>query len=65
LKNVKTFNYFAGLGVEGSSYTINVTRYDAVGGLIEGSFQGTFKTDSNGTVTISNGHFSMIRQVDF
>jgi hypothetical protein len=57
-------NYFAGLGVTGSDVQVNITRYDAAGGLIEGTFQGTFMKDDASTVTISNGKFSMLRQGD-
>lgn len=42
------------------SGTVTVTRYDEVGGLIEGTFTGTFDDGSQ----ITNAEFSVIRQND-
>ncbi|OFX18362.1 MAG: hypothetical protein A2033_14020 [Bacteroidetes bacterium GWA2_31_9] len=45
------------------SGTIIITRYDSVGGLIEGTFSGTC-IDGTYTYTVSNGSFSMIRSAN-
>ena len=45
------------------SGTVNITRYDAVGGLIEGTFNGSV-SDTSGTYNVSNGAFSVIRASD-
>ena len=60
----KTINYMAGFELEGTSLEINVTRYDAVGGLVEGTFKGTLIGDNGNKITISNGKFSVIRYPD-
>jgi hypothetical protein len=60
----KTVTYTAGIGFQGTSAEINITRYDAVGGLVEGTFQGTFMSDTQKPVTITNGKFSVIRYSD-
>lgn len=43
--------------------SITVTRFDSVGGFIEGTFYGT-ASDTSGTYNISNGSFSVIRSAD-
>jgi hypothetical protein len=58
-------NYIAGQDLKESSAQINVARYDAVGGLVEGTFSGTFvKDDGTAKVTVTNGKFSVIRYSD-
>jgi hypothetical protein len=42
---------------------INVTKYEAVNGIIKGTFIGYFDSP-NGTATITNGKFFVIRQPD-
>ncbi|WP_225000305.1 carboxypeptidase-like regulatory domain-containing protein [Cesiribacter sp. SM1] len=54
-------HYFAGLSMEGTDLDVRVTRYDAVGGLVEGTFSGTFMSQSGNPVTIKEGKFSVIR----
>ena len=55
----------------GSAYTTNldveITKYDDVGGAVEGTFSGTFRIDhvtSTETVTITDGKFSALRYED-
>lgn len=43
------------------SFTINVTTYGPVGGRIEGTFSGTLKNDSDDTIVVTNGQFSVTR----
>ncbi|MBF9219824.1 carboxypeptidase-like regulatory domain-containing protein [Hymenobacter ruricola] len=44
--------------------TVTITRYDAVGGRIQGTFAGTLMALSGDVVTISNGSFDLRRGVD-
>ena len=55
----------------GPAYTTNldveITKYDAVGGAVEGTFSGTFRIDhvtNTETVTITDGKFSALRYED-
>ena len=53
----------------GSSLAVNVTKYDEVGGVIEGTFSGTFFGYRNSvpigeTVSITEGKFSVLRYKD-
>ncbi len=57
-------NYMSGFGIEGTAPQITITRYDAVGGLVEGTFQGSFVRDNGAKVTVSSGKFSVIRHTD-
>ncbi len=57
-------NYMSGFDIEGTTPQITVTRYDAIGGLVEGTFQGSFVRDNGTKVTITNGKFSVIRYTD-
>jgi hypothetical protein len=43
--------------------TITVIRFDNVYGLVEGTFTAS-KTETSGVINITNGHFSVNRQVD-
>ncbi len=61
----KTINYWAGYGMSDTNVDITITRYDTVGGLIEGTFTGTFVGDNGSTVTITDGKFSGVRYFDF
>ena len=57
--------YRADDSTAGTSYTITVTAYGAVGGLIEGTFSGTVKDLFGSTTkTITNGIFTVIRWSD-
>jgi hypothetical protein len=52
-----------------TSLKLNVTKYDEVGGVIEGTFSGTFigyrnSTPIGETVTITEGQFSVLRYRD-
>jgi hypothetical protein len=57
--------YRAGKGRTGSELNVQINRYEAVGGVVEGTFSGTFLVYRNsvqvGTITISNGKFSALR----
>jgi hypothetical protein len=53
------------LSIDGTSLEVNVTRYDEVGGLVEGTFSGTFIGQNGDLVTITEGKFSVIRFNDF
>ncbi|HEX8531663.1 MAG TPA: hypothetical protein VF646_16640, partial [Cytophagales bacterium] len=61
-------SYLAGNEVDESTLSVKVTRYDAVGGLVEGTYSGTFvgvsPTGKKIQVTISEGKFSAIRLPD-
>ncbi|MBD0258674.1 MAG: hypothetical protein ICV83_23405, partial [Cytophagales bacterium] len=61
-------SYLAGNEVDETTLSIKVTRYDAVGGLVEGTYSGTFVGVSAAGkkiwVTISEGKFSAIRLPD-
>jgi len=75
-KNVKTglsiqrkiggqvFSYIGGFDVDGTEVEVTVTRYDPVGGLVEGTFKGTCIGYNGNKVTISNGKFSVTRWQD-
>ncbi len=68
LSNGKTITYFANDVYEGTQVNITVTRYDAVGGLIEGTYSGTFKGEGQSgqsvTITVTDGKFSAVRGAD-
>jgi hypothetical protein len=68
LSNGKTITYFANEVYEGTQLNITVTRYDAVGGLIEGTYSGTFKGEGQSgqsvTITVTDGKFSAVRGSD-
>lgn len=61
-------NYFVSKDYPGSQINITVTRYDLVGGLVEGTYSGTFKGDGQAgkdlTITVTNGKFSAVRGPD-
>jgi hypothetical protein len=65
-----TVYYWGNLGEENESINFNVTRYDDVGGVIEGTFSGTFliqdvnKEFTGETVEITEGKFSVVRYPD-
>ena len=55
--------------IPGTSLELTVTKYDEVGGVIEGTFSGTFYGYRNSvpieeTVTITDGRFSVLRYKD-
>jgi hypothetical protein len=55
--------------MENSTLNLKITKYEAVGGAIEGTFSGTFLVqDDDGftgeTVTVSDGKFSLLRYPD-
>jgi hypothetical protein len=61
--------YWVHPDLPGTSLQLSVTKYDDVGGVIEGTFSGTFLVYKNnlpeaGTVTITNGTFSVLRYDD-
>ncbi|GAC1484027.1 MAG: hypothetical protein NVS1B13_09000 [Flavisolibacter sp.] len=61
----KIINYWAGYGIyTNSKIEIIVTKYDSVGGLVEGTFSGTFISDKGVIVTVTKGKFSVIRSPD-
>jgi hypothetical protein len=68
LSSGKTITYFANEVYEGTQLNITVTRYDAVGGLIEGTYSGTFKGEGESgnsvTITVTDGKFSAVRGSD-
>lgn len=55
--------------ISGTTFNLNVTRYDAVGGRIQGSYTGTLREASvkgglgNATITIT-GNFNVVRLTD-
>ncbi len=65
-----TIYYWGGLSDENSTITLEVTKYDEVGGVIEGTFSGTFlvqdinKEFTGETVKITEGKFSVLRYPD-
>ena len=69
-QTVKNEYYEAGLGFPNTTLLMEVTAYDEVGGVVEGTFSGTFQEKaSNGTptgtsVTITEGKFSALRYPD-
>jgi hypothetical protein len=55
--------------IPGTSLQLTITKYDEVGGVIEGTFSGTFYGYRNSvqieeTVTIKDGKFSVLRYAD-
>jgi hypothetical protein len=68
LSSGKTVTYYANEVYEGTQVNITVTRYDAVGGLIEGTYSGTFKGEGQSgksvTITVTDGKFSAVRGAD-
>lgn len=61
--------YSAHPDFEGSEVSVSVTKYEPVGGAVEGNFSGTFLVTRKGsmtgeTVTITNGKFSALRYDD-
>lgn len=61
---VHNSNYYYALDqLPGTSAMVNITKYDGIGGLIEGTFSGTLTQMFGGpeTVTITGGNFSVIR----
>jgi hypothetical protein len=61
-------SYLAGNEVDESTFSLKIIRYDAVGGLVEGTYSGTFvgvsATGEEIRVTITEGKFSAIRLPD-
>lgn len=63
-------SYWSGYDMEKSTLDMNITKYEDVGGVIEGTFSGTFLVLKEGeaftgeTVTISDGKFSVLRYPD-
>jgi hypothetical protein len=61
-------SYLAGNEVDETTFSLKITRYDAVGGLVEGTYSGTFvgvsATGKRIRVTITEGKFSAIRLPD-
>ncbi len=61
-------SYLAGSDVDESTLSLKVTRYDAVGGLVEGTYSGNFMgispTGKKIWVTITEGKFSAVRLPD-
>lgn len=57
--------YLSSQGLPNTTATANVTNYSGIGGLIEGTFSGTLVQFFGGTgsVTVSNGQFSVIRRI--
>lgn len=46
-----------------NTITVNVTKYDAPGGKIQGTFEGNF-INTGGSISITNGKFCSTRQPD-
>jgi hypothetical protein len=60
-----TYGDSAGFGGQTGSVKVTITRYDSVGGLIEGNFTGTLSTDWKDKNELSiSGNFSFIRGKD-
>jgi hypothetical protein len=65
-----TVYYWGGYDEANSDINLNITRYDDVGGVIEGTFSGNFlvqdinKQFTGAQVTITDGKFSVIRYPD-
>lgn len=64
-----TVEYISGYVFGGSTLNLNITKYNAVGGAVEGTFSGTFLIRRNNVlttekVTITNGKFSALRYKD-
>ena len=65
-----TIYYWGGLTDENTSITLNVTKYENLGGVIEGTFSGNFfvqdvnKEFTGATVKITEGKFSVLRYPD-
>jgi hypothetical protein len=65
-----TVYYWGGYAEIDSEVDLNITRYDDVGGVIEGTFSGNFlvqdinKQFTGAQVTISDGKFSVVRYPD-
>ena len=59
--------YWSGYNIENSTLEMTITKYDDVGGVIEGTFSGKFlmleegKAFAGETVTITDGKFSVLR----
>lgn len=51
-------------GTGAETITVNITEYGAVGDLIKGTFEGTYLSNTNEPVIITNGKFCSIRQPD-
>ncbi len=72
-QNTTDNNLGLGIGINGESYAadedlvMNITQYGGVGGLITGTFSGTFLRFDGAnliSVTVTNGHFELIRNPD-
>ena len=63
-------SYWSGYDLENSTLKMNITKYEDVGGVIEGTFSGKFITLAEGEtytgeiVTITDGKFSVLRYPD-
>ena len=64
----KSISYWSAPGLENSTLEMNITKYDEVGGVVEGTFSGKFIVVAEGqdteTVTITDGKFSALRYPD-
>lgn len=57
--------YHSGVAYTSVQGTITVTRYDAVGGWVEGTFEGTANSqDGRQTITVTKGTFKVKRDAD-
>lgn len=70
ISNSTIFYWSGGLAGAPGDVKINITKYEAVGGVIEGTFSGTFqvqdvnKAPTGATVKITEGKFSVLRYPD-
>lgn len=70
ISNSTIFYWSGGLAGAPGDIKINITKYEAVGGVIEGTFSGTFqvqdvnKAPTGATVKITEGKFSVLRYPD-
>ncbi|MGC1244090.1 MAG: hypothetical protein WA874_21040, partial [Chryseosolibacter sp.] len=70
ISNSTIYYWSGGLAGATGDVKINVTKYEAVGGVIEGTFSGTFqvqdvnKAPTGATVKITEGKFSVLRYPD-
>jgi hypothetical protein len=56
--------YYAENSITGTSANLNVTKYSGVGGLLEGTFNGTLiNSISSANIALTGGQFSVIRRL--
>ena len=56
--------YLGGTKIDSTSFTLNVDQYEAVGGVISGTFSGVISNAASGAMPVTDGSFNVLRIAD-